>query len=75
MDGNRKFTLFESVQTAFFGGLFWVKRLLPHSHFDKPRSRAFTQQQAGRMTDGDHDPGEPQPCSPSPFPFAFCDYN
>lgn len=78
MDGNGKFRLFESVNSFFSrrgGGEVWAKRLLLHSHFDKPRSRAFTQQQAGRMTDGDHDPSEPQPCSPSPFPFAFCDYN
>lgn len=75
MDGNGKFVLFESVETAFFCCFLGAKRLLLHSHFDKPRSQAFTQQQAGRMTDGDHDPSEPQPCSPSPFPFAFCDYN
>lgn len=80
MDGNGKFMLFELKKLFGFGGVFFVgrvgvKKLLLHSCFDKPRSQAFAQQQAGRMTDGDHDPGEPQPCSPSPFPFAFCDYN
>lgn len=73
MDSNGELMLFESFGTAFLGCFWggWVKRLLGHGRFAKARSQAFTQQQAARMTDGDHDPGEPQPCSPKSLPICL----